>query len=80
MLLLLIWRHLGVYGAEDGQVDIQNLNRSMRIAPSFNVGTFRADAGRKLGPVLHRMTAMVSGRTFKLPVYHSSDFADAFCS
>ncbi|KAF7795183.1 hypothetical protein EIP86_006332 [Pleurotus ostreatoroseus] len=58
MLLLLIWRHLGVYGAEDGQVDIQNLNRSMRIAPSFNVGTFRADAGRKLGPVLHRMTAM----------------------
>lgn len=62
MLLLLVWRHLGVYGVEDGQVDLQNLNRSMRIAPSFDVSTFRADAGRKLGPVLHRMTAMVSGR------------------
>lgn len=64
-MLLLVWRHLGVYGVEDGQVDLQNLNRSMRIAPSFDVSTFRTDAGRKLGPVLHRMTVMVSERSLQ---------------
>ena len=60
MLLLLVWRHLGVYGAEDRPVDIQNLNMSIRLVPSFDVSTFRSEAGRKLGPVLHRMTTMVS--------------------
>lgn len=59
MLLLLVWRHLGVYGAEDRPVDIHNLNMSIRLVPSFDVSTFRAEAGRKLGPLLHRMTTMV---------------------
>ena len=59
MLLLLVWRHLGVYGAEDRPVDVRNLNMSVRSIPSFDVSAFRGEAGRKLGPVLRRMTAMV---------------------
>ena len=63
MLLLLIWRHLGVYGADDRPVDVQNLNMSVRFIPSFDVHNFRSEVGRKLGPLLHRMSNMVSTKT-----------------
>ena len=66
MLLLLVWRHLGIYGADQfasGSHDLAlNLNLSIRLPQmsSFDGTAFRAEAGRKLGPVLHRMTTMVS--------------------
>lgn len=57
MLLLLVWRHLAVYG--DEAADVPNLGASMRIAPSFNVDSFRTDASRKLAPVVHKLSTMV---------------------
>lgn len=59
MLLLLIWRHLGVFGAEERPLEALNLHMSAQLAPSFDVETFRMEAGRKLNPILQRMTAMV---------------------
>ncbi len=60
MLLLLIWRHLAVYGAEHEASNIQNLNMSVRLAPSFSMDTFRSETARKLAPVMYHLKIMVN--------------------
>jgi nuclear pore complex protein Nup205 len=57
MLLLLMWRHLAVYG--DTESDIGNLRTTIRIASSFNAESFRTDASRKLAPIIRRLSLMV---------------------